>query len=68
MTERFSVDTCDCRGECGYGPNILVNDRIFNHMRDRAAIVHALELDVLGQPPQESEKASHNSMITSTVS
>jgi hypothetical protein len=36
------VEVCDCLGECGYGPNLVVDGRIVNGVRGRMAVMQAL--------------------------
>ena len=42
----FSVEGCDCQGECGYGPNLVVDGNIVNDVRGREAILQALGISV----------------------
>jgi len=37
-----TVEGCDCQGECGYGPNLLVDGKIVNGVRGREAVLQAL--------------------------
>jgi NADH:ubiquinone oxidoreductase subunit E len=39
--DNFIVEGCDCQGECGYGPNILVDGQIINNVRGTEAILQA---------------------------
>jgi NADH:ubiquinone oxidoreductase subunit E len=39
-----TVERCYCQGECGYGPNILVDDKLINNVRGRDAVLQALGL------------------------
>lgn len=42
LNGQMTVQGCDCQGECGYGPNILVDGKIVNGVKDKDAIVKAL--------------------------
>lgn len=42
MSSSTTVERCDCQGECGYGPNIVVDNKLINNVRGRDAIVQAL--------------------------
>lgn len=44
----MTVEGCDCQGECGYGPNVVVDGTLINNVRGRAAV-----LQVLGLPVEE---------------
>jgi hypothetical protein len=39
-----TVERCYCQGECGYGPNIVVDDKLINNVRGRDAVLQALGL------------------------
>lgn len=39
-----TVEACDCQGECGYGPNLLVDGKLFNNVRGRDAVLQALNI------------------------
>lgn len=41
----MTVEACDCQGECGYGPNIVVNGKIVNGVRGREAVLKALGVE-----------------------
>jgi NADH:ubiquinone oxidoreductase subunit E len=36
------VEVVDCLGECGYGPNLVVDGRLVNGVRGREAVLSAL--------------------------
>lgn len=38
------VESCDCQGECGYGPNVVLNGKIVNGVRGKEAVRQALGL------------------------
>ena len=42
LAEGFQVSGCDCQGECGYGPNVLVNGKLINGVRGVPAVESAL--------------------------
>jgi NADH:ubiquinone oxidoreductase subunit E len=44
------VEGCDCQGECGYGPNLVVDGQIVNGVRGKEAVLEAL--GVVVQEPQ----------------
>jgi len=50
INDQIKVQGCDCQGECGYGPNILVDGKIVNGVKDKDAIIKALGIIT----PQES--------------
>jgi NADH:ubiquinone oxidoreductase subunit E len=37
-----TIEACDCQGECGYGPNLLVDGKLVNNVRGREAVLQAL--------------------------
>ena len=39
-----TVEGCDCQGECGYGPNLLIDGKPVNSVRGREAVLQALGL------------------------
>ena len=39
-----TVEGCDCQGECGYGPNLLIDGKLVNSVRGREAVLQALGL------------------------
>lgn len=45
VSEKFTVEGCDCQGECGYGPNLVVDGDIVNSVRGREAVMQALGLE-----------------------
>jgi NADH:ubiquinone oxidoreductase subunit E len=42
LSGSIQVEGCDCQGECGYGPNILVDGMIKNDIKTSADIMKAL--------------------------
>lgn len=42
LSDVIEVEGCDCQGECGYGPNILVDGVIKNNIKTSEAILQAL--------------------------
>lgn len=38
----MEVNKCDCQGECGYGPNIVVDGKLINRVKAREDILEAL--------------------------
>jgi hypothetical protein len=56
----INIESCDCLGECGYGPNILVNNiKLINNVRGEEAIRQVLGLSSRGggQPQQPKEES-----------
>jgi NADH:ubiquinone oxidoreductase subunit E len=57
-----SIESCDCLGECGYGPNILLDNAILiNNVRSQEDIRQALGLPpavAAVAKPEEAEKVS----------
>jgi NADH:ubiquinone oxidoreductase subunit E len=45
LSDAISVEGCDCQGECGYGPNVVVDGKLINNVRGREAVLQALGLD-----------------------
>lgn len=45
MTDLITVEACDCQGECGYGPNLVVNGKIKNGVKGKDAILKALGIE-----------------------
>jgi len=45
LTDQIAVEKCDCQGECGYGPNMVVDGKIVNGVRGREAILQALGIN-----------------------
>ena len=44
---------CDCEGECGYGPNVVINNKIVNGVRGRQAIAQALGVEEIMEVTSE---------------
>jgi hypothetical protein len=42
LTDSVSVECAECQGECGYGPNVLVDGKLINSVRGREAVMQAL--------------------------
>lgn len=42
LSSATTVERCYCQGECGYGPNVLVDDKLINNVRGREAVLQAL--------------------------
>jgi len=40
-----TVEICDCQGECGYGPNLVVDGKIVNRVKGRQAVIKALGME-----------------------
>lgn len=40
------MEGCDCQGECGYGPNLLVDGKIVNSVKGKEAVEKALGIEV----------------------
>lgn len=41
----ITVEGCDCQGECGYGPNLVVDGKLINGVRGEEAVIKALEIE-----------------------
>lgn len=39
------VEICDCQGECGYGPNLVIDGKLVNRVKGKEAVVKALGLE-----------------------
>jgi hypothetical protein len=42
LTDSVNVECVDCQGECGYGPNVVVDGKLVNSVRGREAVMQAL--------------------------
>jgi NADH:ubiquinone oxidoreductase subunit E len=42
LTDAVAVECVDCQGECGYGPNVVVDGKLVNSVRGREAVIQAL--------------------------
>jgi hypothetical protein len=64
------VEVCDCLGECGYGPNLVVDGAIVNGVRGRAAVMQALGIAVSAaeEAAKSSENANENAGAVSSPS
>jgi len=40
----IKVEGCECQGECGYGPNLVIDGKIVNSVKGRDAVEKALGL------------------------
>jgi hypothetical protein len=45
LTDAVEVECVDCQGECGYGPNVVVDGTLINGVRGRDAIMQALGIE-----------------------
>ena len=43
--DNFQIEACECQGECGYGPNVVVDGRLINNVRGREAVLQALGVE-----------------------
>jgi len=41
----INVEICECQGECGYGPNLVVDGKIKNSVKGKDAVLQALGID-----------------------
>mmetsp|Transcript_11300 Transcript_11300/g.18703 ORF Transcript_11300/g.18703 Transcript_11300/m.18703 type:complete len:112 (+) Transcript_11300:113-448(+) len=39
------VEACECQGECGYGPNLVIDGEIVNFVKGREAVLQALGIE-----------------------
>ena len=42
LTTAITVEGCDCQGECGYGPNLVVDGKLINNVKGKEAVLKAL--------------------------
>mmetsp|Transcript_21424 Transcript_21424/g.32673 ORF Transcript_21424/g.32673 Transcript_21424/m.32673 type:complete len:130 (+) Transcript_21424:110-499(+) len=42
FSDQFIVEGCDCQGECGYGPNIVLDGKLINGVKGVEAVEKAL--------------------------
>lgn len=45
LVDTIKVEGCECQGECGYGPNLLVDGKMVNRVKGKDAVVKALRID-----------------------
>lgn len=43
--DSVKIEICDCQGECGYGPNLVVDGKLINGVRGREAVMNALGME-----------------------
>jgi len=41
----IKVEGCECQGECGYGPNLLVDGKMVNRVKGKDAVIKALGIE-----------------------
>ena len=46
LLDSVVVQDCECQGECGYGPNLLLDGKMVNRVKGKDAVVKALGLAV----------------------
>ncbi len=49
LLDTVVVEGCDCQGECGYGPNLLLDGKIVNGVKGKDAVVKALGIEATSQ-------------------
>ena len=45
LLETIKVEVCECQGECGYGPNLLLDGKIVNGVKGKDAVIKALGIE-----------------------
>jgi hypothetical protein len=45
LTSAIAVEGCDCQGECGYGPNLVVDGKLINNVKGKEAVLKALGIE-----------------------
>lgn len=61
----IQVESCDCQGECGYGPNVVVDGRLVNGVKRNVESV----LQALGVPEEKgAAEAAAAATATTTTS
>lgn len=45
LTTAITVEGCDCQGECGYGPNLVVDGKLINNVKGKEAVLKALGIE-----------------------
>jgi len=45
LESSITVEKCDCQGECGYGPNMVVDGKLFNGVKVKEDIMKVLQLE-----------------------
>lgn len=48
-----NVEICGCQGECGYGPNLVVDGKLINGVRGKEAVMKALGVEEEENPSTE---------------
>jgi hypothetical protein len=62
------VEACDCQGECGYGPNLVVDGRLVNGVqRNVDSILQALGVVVPEEEGRDEEEAATTTAATATI-
>jgi NADH:ubiquinone oxidoreductase subunit E len=46
LLDSVVVQDCECQGECGYGPNLLLDGKMVNRVKGKDAVEKALGLAV----------------------
>merc|ERR1719223_2090236 len=46
LLDSVVVQDCECQGECGYGPNLLLDGKMVNRVKGKDAVAKALGLAV----------------------
>jgi len=46
LVDNFRVEGCDCQGECGYGPNIVIDGKLINKVQGREGVISALNIEL----------------------
>ena len=52
LVDTIKVEGCDCQGECGYGPNLVIDGKMVNRVKGKDAVIKALRIGI-----EESESA-----------
>jgi hypothetical protein len=45
LTDAVEVECVGCQGECGYGPNVVIDGKLVNGVRGRDAVMQALGIE-----------------------
>lgn len=45
LVDAVKVEACECQGECGYGPNLVVDGKIVNRVKGRENVMKALGIE-----------------------
>jgi len=57
LVDTIKLQGCDCQGECGYGPNLLIDGKLINGVKGKEAVMKALGIIAVAEAVAEAESA-----------